>query len=77
MKIQLRVQSRASRNNLVSLPDGQWKLAVTAPAIEKQANRASIDFLARQLGITRSHIRLVSGARSRTKTFNFDGVTED
>ncbi len=77
MKIQLRIQPRSSRNALVPLPDGQWKLAVTAPAFENQANRASIDFLAGRLHIARSRVRLISGARSRTKTFELDGVTED
>lgn len=76
MTIRARVQPRAKRNAVAGQIEGEWKLCVTAPAIEGKANAACVDFLARGLGIARSRVKLVSGERSRHKVFELEGVSE-
>lgn len=76
MTIELRVQPRAKRNALVAATDGRWKLYLTAPPVEGHANQALIEFFAKGLGITRSRVRLLSGARSRQKVIALDGISE-
>lgn len=76
MTIRVRVQPRAKRNAIAGQIDGEWKLQVTAPALEGKANQACIELLARVLGIARSRVRLLSGERSRHKAFELQGVSE-
>ena len=77
MILELRVQPRAKRNALVAAPGGRWKLYLTAPAIEGQANRAVIEFFAKGIGVSRSRVRVLSGQTSRQKVVALDGVSEE
>jgi uncharacterized protein (TIGR00251 family) len=77
MNLRVRVQARAKRNVIVPWQDGQWKLYVTAPAVEGQANEACVEFLARMCGISRSRVRIVSGEKSRNKVVSLEGITEE
>lgn len=52
----------------------QLKIAVQAPPVEGRANEALIAFLAKTLGVPRSHIELVSGELSRSKVFLLRGI---
>lgn len=47
---------------------------VTAPPIEDAANRAVLEAVARELGVRRSAVTLRSGARSRTKVIEVQGL---
>ncbi len=76
MIIRVRVQPRAKRNALAGQLENEWKLHVTAPALEGRANQACIEFLARGLGIARSRVKLLSGEKSRHKIFDLEGVSE-
>lgn len=53
----------------------QLKIAVQAPPIEGRANEALIAFLAKQFGIAKSAVVLISGELSRSKVFLLRGVT--
>jgi uncharacterized protein (TIGR00251 family) len=75
--IELRVQPRARRNALVAGPEGRWKLYLTAPALEGQANHALVEFFAKGLGIARGRVRLLSGTKSRHKVVHLDGITAE
>ena len=58
----------------LSIEDGVLALRVRERAIEGAANEACIRALAQALGVPRSHISLVAGARSRHKRFAIDGM---
>ena len=75
MTIDVRVQPRAKRNALVASGDGAWKLYLTAPAVEGQANDALVEFFSKGLRIPRRRVRILSGERSRRKVVLLDGVT--
>lgn len=55
---------------------GGWKLYLTAPPVDGKANEACIHFLAKELHIPRSKVRLISGIKSRKKVFAIDGITD-
>ncbi|MBI2816988.1 MAG: DUF167 domain-containing protein [Acidobacteria bacterium] len=76
MIIRVRVQPRAKRNAIGGQIENEWKLHVTAPALEGKANQACIEFLARELGIARSRVKLLWGEKSRHKVFELEGVSE-
>ena len=67
MRVTVRVVPRARRTTVEPLADGGFRVAVTAPAQEGQANQAVIDALAAYLGVPRSKVRIVLGRTARRK----------
>lgn len=74
--MRLRVQPRASRDEVVGWQEGALRLRVTAPPAEGEANRAVAALLARVLGVAPSRIRLVRGKRGRDKLVEITGLTD-
>lgn len=75
--LEVRVQPRASRNEVVGWREGVLALRLTAPPVEGSANRACRDFLAEALGLRRADVELISGDKSRDKRFHITGITEE
>jgi uncharacterized protein (TIGR00251 family) len=71
----VRVQPRASRNEVAGVMDGALKIRLEAPAVEDRANQALCEFLAELLKRPKSAVRILSGARSRTKRVEISGVS--
>lgn len=71
----VRVQPRASKDELVGEMEGALKVRLQAPAVEDRANDALIEFLAELLKTPKSAVRILSGDRSRTKRIEIRGVT--
>jgi len=72
---QVRVQPRASRDEISGVIDGALKIRLRAPAFENRANEALCEFLADLLKRPKSAVRILNGERSRTKRVVVDGVT--
>jgi uncharacterized protein (TIGR00251 family) len=73
--ISVRVQPRASKDEIVGEMGGALKVRLRAPAVEGRANEALVEFLAQLLKRPRSAVRILSGERSRTKRVEIHGVT--
>ncbi|HEX8880696.1 MAG TPA: DUF167 domain-containing protein [Candidatus Acidoferrum sp.] len=71
----VRVQPRASKDEIAGEIGGALKVRLQAPAVEGRANEALIEFLARLLKTPKSAVRILSGDRSRTKRVEIGGVT--
>lgn len=71
----VRVQPRASRDEIAGAMEGALKIRLCAPAAENRANDALIDFLAGLLKIPKSSVRILSGEHRRTKRVEISGVT--
>ena len=71
----MRVQPRASKDEIVGEMGGALKVRLRAPAVEGRANEALVEFLAQLLKRPRSTVRILSGERSRTKRIEIHGVT--
>src|SRR5213082_3695255 len=71
----VRVQPRASKDELVGEMAGALKVRLQAPAVENRANDALVEFLAQLLKRPRTAVRILSGERSRTKRIEIRGVT--
>jgi uncharacterized protein (TIGR00251 family) len=76
VRIRLRVQPRASRNEVAGEHGDALRVRLTAPPVDGAANEALVRFLAERLGVTRSAVRLVAGASGRSKVVEIDGVGE-
>ncbi len=75
--LSVKVQPRASRNELGGLHGSELKLAVTAPPVDSAANQAVVEFLAAALGLPRRNVTLVRGQTSRHKVLRLDGITAE
>ena len=71
----VRVQARASKDEIAGEMGGALKVRLKAPAVEDRANEALVEFLAELLKTSRSAVSILSGERSRIKRIEIRGVT--
>ena len=71
----VRVQPRASRDEIVGAVDGALKIRLSAPAVENRANKALVEFLADVLKRPKSAVRILSSEHARNKRVEIFGVT--
>jgi uncharacterized protein len=71
----VRVQPKASKNEVAGLMNGALKIRLQAPAVEDRANEALCEFLSEILKRPKSAVRILAGDRSRTKRVEVFGVT--
>ena len=71
----VRVQPRASREEIAGTAEGALKVRLCAPAVENRANEALVEFLAGILKTPKSAVRIRSGEQSRRKRIEVFGVT--
>ena len=76
VSFQVRVQPRASRDEIAGVINGALKIRLQAPAVDNRANEALVEFLARLLKTPKSAVRILAGDRSRQKRIEIRGVTK-
>jgi len=72
----LRVQPRASRDEIVGWQNGALRVRVTAPPVDGAANAAISALLAGALRVPPSSISVVRGTRGRDKLVSIAGLDE-
>ena len=75
--IRVRVLPRTSKNQIVGIDGGVFKVKLTAPPVEGKANKALVQFLAKKLGLPKRDIEIVSGEHSREKSIRINGLPVD
>jgi hypothetical protein len=75
--IPVRATPRASRSEIAGWKEGVLHVRLAAPPSEGRANQALIELLARALHIPRNRVNIVSGATSRTKLVQVEGLGPD
>ena len=78
IRVSLRVTPRGGRDDIdgiEQLANGRSVVKVRVRAIAEggEANRAVTELLAKSLGVSRTSVRLLSGATSRMKQISVDG----
>jgi uncharacterized protein (TIGR00251 family) len=71
----VRIQPRASRDEVSGVMEGALKIRLRAPAVENRANEALCEFLSALLKRPKSAVRILAGEHSRAKRIAIDGVT--
>jgi hypothetical protein len=74
-RIDVRLQPRASRDEIVGIRDGVLHARVTAPPVGGEANRALCRLIAARLGIAGSRVEIVRGQRGRSKVVAVAGMS--
>ena len=72
----VRVQPRASKDEIAGVMGGMLKVRLRAPALEGRANDALCEYLAELLKTPKAAVRILSGHHSRRKRVEVRGVTE-
>jgi len=74
INLSIRIQPRASKNEITRMENGRLKIRLTAPPVDGAANEALIRLLAETLSVTKSHVEIVGGHTSRDKIVRISGV---
>lgn len=69
MKLPVVVKPNSKKGPLIEKNDGCWIIYVQQPAIDGQANAAIVRLIAKELKIPKTRIKLIRGAKSKTKLF--------
>ena len=75
VRLRIRVQPRASANQIVGQHGDALRVRLTAPPVDGAANVALVELLAKTFGIPKQGVTIVAGASSRTKVVELAGVT--
>lgn len=75
VRLRVHVQPRASRTEIVGEHGDSIKIRIAAPPVDGEANAELERFVAKLLGVARTHVRVVSGESSRQKVVDIEGVS--
>ncbi len=74
VRFSVRLQPRASKNEIAGLQGAALKMRVTAAPVDGMANEAMVELLSKALGTPRRNVCIVSGRASRTKVVEISGA---
>lgn len=77
VRLEILVQPRASRSEIVGLLEDRIKIRLAAPPVEGQANEALVRLLADLFNLARSHVLIRAGESGRRKSVLVRGITLD
>ena len=75
--IRVKVQPRASRNQILGFRGDVLQVRVTAPPERGKANEALVELLAEAIGISKSKVRVLKGHTARDKWVAIDDLSQD
>ena len=73
-RIEVRLQPRASRDELVGIRDGVLHARVCAAPVDGEANRALCRLIARRARVAPSRVEVIRGVRGRVKLVRVSGL---
>ena len=76
-RLTVKVHPRARRTAITGRLGDAWKLALAAPPVDGKANEECVRFFAELAGVPKSRVCIVSGATSRIKVVEVEGVAQE
>jgi uncharacterized protein len=67
MRIYVKVIPRSSMNKIEKISEGEYKVKLTAPPVDGQANEMLIKILAEYFGVPKNSVEIVGGKSAKTK----------
>ena len=77
LHLSIRVQPGASKDEIVGIQGSNIKIRISAPPQDGKANNHLIKFLAKNLGVAKSRIQLLSGESGREKRLRITSPDKD
>jgi len=75
VRFSVRVQTRASRSEVVGVHGDALKVRIDAPPVDGAANEALVTFFSNIFAVPRRAVRILAGETSRTKVIEIEGIT--
>lgn len=72
--IEVLIQPRSSRDEIVGMHEGRLKIKVSAPPVGGKANERLTEVLAKALGVPKSSVEIIRGMSSKLKTLKIHGI---
>ena len=72
MILRVRIQPRAAQDEIAGLYGDRLKVRITAPPTDGRANEHLRAFLAKEFGVPKTRVTLLSGANSRDKRLRIE-----
>ena len=73
--IEVYVQPKATKNELLGIHEGTLKIRLSSPPVEGEANRECLKFLSKVFDVPKSLLQIVQGKKSRRKKILVPGVS--
>ncbi|HAI73905.1 MAG TPA: hypothetical protein DCS28_00110 [Candidatus Moranbacteria bacterium] len=67
MCIYVKVSPRSSKNEVTKISEGEYRVKLTAPPVNGQANQALIEILSEYFGVSKSLVNIIGGKSARIK----------
>jgi uncharacterized protein len=67
MRIYVKVSPRSSKNEVIKISEGEYKVKLTAPPVDGQANDMLVRILAGYFIVAKSCIKIIGGKSAKTK----------
>jgi uncharacterized protein len=77
VKISLKVSPGSSKNEVVGLANGVWRVKIAAPPDKGKANKELVDFLSKRLGLRKDCLVILKGQTSHNKLISIEGLTSE
>jgi len=75
-RVAVKVHPRAKRSGIAGKFGDAWKLDLAAPPVDGKANEECVRFFAELAGVARGRVRIVTGATSRMKLVEIEGMEQ-
>ena len=76
-RLTVKVHPRARRSAITGRFGEAWKLDLAAPPVDGKANEECVRFFAELARVPRVRVRIVSGAASRLKVIEIEGMAQE
>lgn len=70
--ISVTVVPRSNKNEVLPQPDGSYKIKITAPPVDGEANKKLTEVISDFFEVTKSCITIVKGERGRKKIIEIE-----
>jgi len=74
--LKIKVEPRSSRAGVIGQYGDSLKVKLTSPPVEGRANKELIEILAKQFGVHKRNIEIISGHSSKNKLVKLHGRQE-
>jgi len=75
-RVTVKVHPRARKSAITGRFGEAWKLDLAAPPVDGKANDECVRYLAELAVVSRSRVRIVTGASSRIKVVEVEGIEQ-
>lgn len=72
--LRIKVEPRSSKSGIVGPYGESLKVKLASPPVEGKANKELIEVLAKEYGVPKKNIEIISGQSSKNKTVKITGL---